>query len=359
MASLYERSNGTLYANFRHEGERTRFSLKTKDKTEARRKLAELEDACRKGAFNPNTDDPWDYDNNSVPLTCDSAIEKFAAEKERQGRAERTVGTYRSVWGRFMDRVGGETKLSDLTVGDLHDYIHDRSVSDSTQHKRWRHVRAVLKWADCDIVENVDSPQRPDKLPTPVRKDDLSAVIDALKEDYREKRRKRQCQPGQMIWAVAVFRFTFLTGLRSSEIGRLKWKHIDRDRGLIRIERQKNGRQQTIPLISKAADVLNNAPRPRGPECYVFRAPGGPLRERNAESFGRTCSRTFCNARKESDVEGKTFHDLRAGFATALADAGMSAHKLKDAMRHADLSTALKYVKVSRQNLRSEMEGAF
>lgn len=363
MASLYERSNGTFYANFYDDGERERFSLRTSTKSEARRKLAELEEAYDRGDFDPFADgpesDPFSYDEQNGPLTVSEAIEQFAEEKEQQGRAERTVDTYRSVWGRFTDQIGSETEMSDVRVGDVHAFIHDNSVSDSTRHKRWRHVRAVLNWADSDVVESVNAPKRPDKLPTPVREDDLSDVIDALKSDYREKRSKRQCRPGQMLWAIPTFRFAFYTGLRASEIGRLKWKHIDRERGLIRIERQKNNRQQTIPLISKAEAVLEDTPRPRGPECYVFRAPGGPLRDRNEEAFGRQASRRFCEARKESDVDGKTFHDLRAGFATALADAGMSAHQIKESMRHADISTSLKYVRVSRQKLRSEMEDAF
>lgn len=54
-----------------------------------------------------------------------------------------------------------------------------------------------------------------------------------------------------------------------------------------------------------------------------------------------------------------TFYDLRAGFATAFADAGKSAHVIREAMRHASLQMVLKYVRVSRQRLHSEMEEAF
>lgn len=368
MASLFDR-NGTWYAQF-YKSERSpsrkRLSLRTKQKREARRKLTELEDAFRQGEFDPwgsgTAGDPFAYQDaaGSKPtLSTAQAIDAFAEEKELEGRAKRTVSTYRNVWGRFVDRVGAGKELAEITLDHIHNYIHDRSVSESTRHKRWRHVRAVLNWAECDVVDEVNPPQKPDKLPTPVRDDDLSTVISALKKEYREKRRKRQCRPGQMIWAIPVFRFAFYTGLRASEIGRLKWKHVDRDRGLIRIEEQKNNREQTVPLISKAEDVLDDAPCPRQPDYYIFRAPASPLRDRNEEAFGRQASRTFCKARKRSKVEGKTFHDLRAGFATALAEAGMSAHQIKEAMRHADISTSLKYVRVSRQRLRSEMESAF
>jgi integrase len=148
--------------------------------------------------------------------------------------------------------------------------------------------------------------------------------------------------------------------MRATEIGRLRWKHIDRERGLIRITEQKNRKAQTIPLISPAEEVLRSVPRTNSDSAYVFRAPGGPIAERNPENFGQRASKHFCQARRDSEIDRElTFHDLRAGFATALADAGKSAHVIREAMRHASLEMALKYVRVSRQRLHSEMESAF
>jgi integrase len=361
VASLLDR-NGTWYAQFYSSDRspsRKRFSLQTKSKREARRCLTKLEDACGAGEFDPWTDDPFDYESADGPQTLSQAIEKFVAEKKRQGRAERTIGSYEQVWGLFADRLGAETELSDVTAGQIEDFIHDRSVSESTRHNRWRHVRAVLKWTGSDVVENVNPPKEPDKLPTPVRRDELTSLTEALKAEYREKRQARQCQPGQMIWCVPLFRFVFYSGLRASEVARLKWADIDRDRGLIYITEQKNGREQTVPLISKAEDALGNAPRPHEPDMYVFRSPTGPETERSEDTFADHISRTFCKARRRAEIGEKTLHDLRAGYATALADAGLSAHQIKEACRHASISTSEKYVRVSRTKLRSDMESAF
>lgn len=358
MASLYERSNGTYYANFYENGNRARISLETKEKREALRKLDELEAAHERGDFDPFADKS-SSGNPDSPTSVSEVIEQFTEEKENQGRSESTVHTYRSVWRRFSESIAPKTKLEEINAADIHDFIHDSSVSPSTCHKRWRHVRAVLRWAESEVVKQVNPPQRPDKLPTPVRERELEALIAALKEDYRQKRRKRSCRPGQLIWAIPVFRFTFYTGLRASEIGRLKWKHLDLDRGLILIKQQKNNREQTVPLISPAREALHDTPTPRSSNYYVFRTPAGSPRERNVEAFGRQCSRRFKEARNLTDMGKKTFHDLRAGFATALADAGMSAHQIREAMRHSNLSTALKYVKASRKKLRSDMEDAF
>lgn len=362
MASLLDRSTG-YYCQF-YDSDRTpsrkRFSLKTKRKRKARQKITELERAYEDGEFDPWTDDPFDYqDPSDGPLTVGHAIKEFAEEKERQGRADRTIESYEQVWGLFADAVGEETKVSDLSTEQIEDFILDRSISESTRHNRWRHVRAVLKWHSVELVERVSPPKKPDKLPTPVRKDDLSALTSALKERYRELRRKRQCRAGQTVWMVPLFRFVFYSGLRASEVAQLKWKHIDRERGLIRILKQKNGREQTVPLISKAENALDNAPRPKRPEMYVFRSPDGPKRDRSEDTFADHISRMFCKARRRADIGEKTLHDLRAGFATQLADAGLSAHQIKEACRHASISTSEKYVRVSRTKLRGDMESAF
>jgi integrase len=374
MASLYKRDSGTYYAQFfdsKRSPSRKRLSLRTSTKRSARRKLTELEDAFVEGRFDPwasgREGDPFNYDRPQCDrdTSVSDAIARFAEAKEKQGRSERTIRTYRNLWERFTSRLREGTKLSGLDASDIEAFCYDESVSSATRHKRYRHLRAILTWAEEEDlvaqspIEDVSAPQKEEKLPTPVRKEDLPKLCSAVGQRYRKLRREGKCRPRQIIWAIPVFRWAFYTGMRATEIGRLRWKHIDRERGLIRITQQKNRKAQTIPLISPAERVLQSVPE-ANKEVYVFRAPRGPEVQRNPESFGQTASRHFCKARRESEIDRQlTFHDLRAGFATALADAGKSAHVIREAMRHASLEMALKYVRVSRQRLHSEMESAF
>ncbi|MFB6230430.1 MAG: tyrosine-type recombinase/integrase [Salinibacter sp.] len=363
MASIYERSNGTFYANFYTDGQRARFSLKTKDKREALRKLAELEEAHESGAFDPFEDDPFDYDDSNEDLTLSRAFEKYAEEKKREGMKGSSLRSYRCTWEALMEQVGEGARLDDMTVGQINDVIHDPSVAKSTRHKRYRHAKAILNHLGCtSVLDAVTEPQREDSLPTPVRKDDLSALTTALKEDYRAKRRDNRVQPGQMIWAIPVFRFVFYTGLRASEVAALRWEDIDTDAGVIRLRRQKNGTQNaTVPLVSRAEEILKHAPRPREPGMYVWRSPTGPKFERSEEKFADLVSERFRKAREKCDdvPDDRVFHDLRSGFATHLASNGLGAHEVRSAMRHADVSTSMKYVRVANADLRQSMEAAF
>ncbi|MCS3658511.1 tyrosine-type recombinase/integrase [Salinibacter ruber] len=376
MASLYKRNSGTYYAQFydsKRSPSRKRFSLRTSTKRSARQKLTELENAFVEGKFDPwaNNErkaDPFNYDRSepSRDASLSDAIRQFAEAKRKQGRSERTIGTYRNLWERFADRFREGTTLSGVSPSDIEAFCYDDSVTSATRHKRYRHLHAILSWAEEeDLVAespigDISAPQKEEKLPTPVRKEDLPKLCSAVAKRYRKLRREGNCRPRQIIWAIPVFRWAFFTGMRATEIGRLRWKHIDQERGLIRITEQKNRKAQTIPLISPAEQVLRSVPRTNNDEAYVFRTPDGPIAERNAENFGQTASRHFCQARRDSEIDRElTFHDLRAGFATALADAGKSAHVIREAMRHSSLKMALKYVRVSRQRLHSEMESAF
>jgi integrase len=156
-----------------------------------------------------------------------------------------------------------------------------------------------------------------------------------------------------------MFWFAFYTGMRASELGRLRWDHIDFERGLIYIYQQKNKKEQTIPLIEKAREVLSGLERGE-PEEFVFTSPRQTGTERSIESFRDRVSRAFTRARRLAEIDRPiTFHSLRHGFCTMLAQAGKPAYVIKAAARHSDIQTSMIYVNLSNKHLKSEMDDAF
>jgi integrase len=365
MANIYERNSGTYGANFYSDGRRARFSLRTKDRREALRRIEELEEAHKKGLFDPFDfeGDPMEYGEKESSLPLPQAFERFAKGKRREGMKESTISSYRTTWRILIRRAGPSVLLEDLTASVLEDVIHDPDVAKSTRHKRFRHLCSILNHLDeGDRLEGVTEPARAESTPTPVQRGDLSKLTEALKEDYRQKRRSDCCRPGQLIWQIPMWRFIFYTGLRRSELARLRWKDVDVEAGWLRLRETKSGSEQTVPLVTKAVEALRHAPKPRGPEMYVWRAPyAGDLFERSPERFAHGTSRTFTKIRRECDAvtEEYTLHDLRAGFATHLASNGLGAHEIRSAMRHADVSTSMRYVQVANADLRESMEQAF
>lgn len=372
MASTYKR-NDTYYAKFydaNQNPKQKRFSLKTTRKKIARRLLTDLERAYEAGEFSPWADgkkgDPFNYDAPDItPVALEELIDLFCQRKQSQGRSERTIENYKGVWNRFMERAGKGTLTPDLRPSTIASFCYETDVSQATRHMRFRHVRAIIRWGaandyfDSNPVEKVDPPKEANKLPTPVRPDELRRIIDSIKKDYREKRAAERCRPRQIVWAIPVIRFAFYTGLRATEIGKLRWRDVDLEQETIFLREQKSGEQSYVPLIESAREVLQHVGTDRKPHGYVFNSPNGP-EDRDPRFFAQRASRRFSKARKDAELDRNvTFHDLRGGFATQLASNGASAHVIKKALRHADLTMALKYIDVAGQTVKHEVEAAF
>jgi len=367
MASLIKQGD-KYYAQF-YDGDRSpkrkKVPLQVSKKRDAKKIERRLLSAYAEGKYDPWTDDPKTFrEKGERVLLMSEAMGRFIAEKKEQDRSHNTIKSYEGNFRR-LKRTIGDRRLDVLTNGLLNEYIRAEDVSSTTQHKRYRHIAALLNWCvrrdllQENPLDRERAPKRVQKLPKTMYREDLEAICAEVRDDYREKREADLCEEGEVIWRAHAFRFAFLTGLRGGELSRLKWKHIDRKRELIYILRQKNGRQQTIPLHSKAAAVLNDVPEGR-PESYVFGGPGTREGTRNEEAFRNNLSRAFRRYREEADIRPEiSLHSLRHGFCTALAEAGKSAATIKELARHASIETSMIYVKMSNEHLKREVEGVF
>jgi integrase len=161
--------------------------------------------------------------------------------------------------------------------------------------------------------------------------------------------------PGRA-WTRPLFEFAALTGLRIGELGRLQWRHVDRERRLIRIERQKNGKAQTQPIPRSAVAVLEEV---KPIDEYVFTAPEW-RRRRQLKSWCMDVQRVFREAVEAAGIQRRlTPHSLRHRYCTKLAEAGASAFVIQAAARHADVSTSQRYVSIANRSLQAELDNVF
>jgi integrase len=378
MASLYQRNNGTYYASFYDSSKsppQRRASLRTSRKKIARRHLTDLERAYEEGQFSPWLDgkagDPFRYDDpdppSLTPIPLSALVERFCRMKEKQGRAARTIERYRGVWTRFLKTVDADTLTTELQAPAIHAFCYRTDLAQSTRCIRFALLNSALRWAaDNDYLESnpadeVDPPKQENTLPTPVRPEELEKIIKAIGDIYREKRPRGNCNPREIIWTIPIFRFAMYSGLRASELANLRWRDLDLERKTIFIgAEQKSKKENFVPLIKPAREVLRYVGSERKPEHFVFKTPNGHPSERNARYFAQLMSTWFCKARRKAELSREvTFHDLRGGFASRLAEQGASAHVIRKALRHAGLEMALKYIDVAQNAVRDEMEEAF
>jgi integrase len=147
MASMRKkRKRGHDYVRFydgdRPEGDRrcTR-SLKTTRKDVAESRIVEKRRQFKAGDWNP-----WTDTGGPEPLSLSEAIDSFRDHKESTV-TERTLGTYDQQLGAWADGCPTGIMLRDVQPDHIRRYVHASDVAQSTRRKRWRHVKAFLRWA--------------------------------------------------------------------------------------------------------------------------------------------------------------------------------------------------------------------
>ncbi len=136
------------------------------------------------------------------------------------------------------------------------------------------------------------------------------------------------------------------TGMRKSEVLRLKWEHVNLRQEYLEILDQKNGEYSTIPLDKRALEILRSIPR-RFDSPYVStgKIKGQPFWD---------LKRQFEEAVKKSKLEGVTFH-TRHTAASHMVMSGVPLATVKEILRHKDYAMTLRYAHLSSEHTRAAM----
>jgi integrase len=145
--------------------------------------------------------------------------------------------------------------------------------------------------------------------------------------------------------AANLMRLALFTGMRRSELFKLRWDCVDFQRGFINIVEPKGGPGQKIPLNAGAREVLESHPRTDSP--YVF--PG---------RYGgrRTDIQKAVNRIKKSAGLPKDFrplHGLRHVYASMLASTGqVDMYTLQKLLTHKSPQMTQRYAHLKDEALR-------
>jgi integrase/recombinase XerD len=155
----------------------------------------------------------------------------------------------------------------------------------------------------------------------------------------------------------AMFELLYATGIRVSELIRLRTSHLDTGLGLVRVT-GKGNKQRIVPVHAVALAVVaqyRETARPallkdkQSPFLFVT-ARGGPMTRQAFWSSVRL------NGKKAGIFHNLSPHVLRHTFATHLLEGGADLRSLQAMLGHADLSTTEIYTHVVRSRLRNTVD---
>ena len=142
-----------------------------------------------------------------------------------------------------------------------------------------------------------------------------------------------------------IIRLLLLTGCRRSEILRLRWSEVDRDR--LVLADGKTG-PRIVPLNTQARHILQR--RPNGGSPFVFPSPRDPARprSRNLAFWDR--------ARREACIEDVRLHDLRHTHASHAVMNGVPVPVVARLLGHSDVRTTLRYAHLGDREIEQSAE---
>jgi len=182
-------------------------------------------------------------------------------------------------------------------------------------------------------IDRIPFPRRERKLPLILSRQEVQALLEAPR-NLRHR---------------ALLAILYASGLRVSEVARLKVADIDRSRNVLWVRHGKGGKDRQALLPPKLRDLLRCYWRSQRPTDWLFPS--------SDSSQPISPKAIFLACRKAAQVAGipKSVHphSLRHAFATHLLEAGVDLRTIQTLLGHADLTTTARYLQVADTAVRA------
>jgi integrase/recombinase XerC/integrase/recombinase XerD len=215
-------------------------------------------------------------------------------------------------------------------------------LAKATRNRKSSAMKSFLGWAyedgylTQDISSRIHAPKVPLKVPVVLSVDEVLSMISLLKSDVDEKRSMEALRNLRLVLLL------YSCGLRVSEACELKWRHLDWDKGALKV-RGKGGKWRwvAIPGVIKEHFV----PQSGSDEPVLSR-----LTPREAYNRVRSCGAAAGILKKV------TPHTLRHSFATHLLAGGADLRTLQELLGHESLVATQKYLHLNIDQLASTVD---
>lgn len=297
---------GWWYAVWRDGGETRRRALRTQDRDDAARALADF--------------------LRALAAPADTVAGIFAGYLADKG-TERA----RWAWGR-LKATFAPLRPDQVTPALCRSYAAARredGAGDGTIHTELTFLRAALRWHDKATPAVVELPAKPPPMEHHLTREQYAALLAAATTPH-----------------VRLFVILALaTAGRMTAILELTWDRVDFDRGVIRLgtgERRRKGRA-SVPMTDRARAALLDAAK--GRTCaHVIEYGGKPVGK---------IRKAFAAAAEAAGLAWVTPHVLRHTAAVWMAEAGVPMPEIAQYLGHEDDRVTQRiYARFSPQHLR-------
>jgi integrase len=202
-------------------------------------------------------------------------------------------------------RTLSKLSMTALTPAKIAEYRDQRltQVSSGTVIRELAYVSSIINQARREWGINIDNPIRLVRKPqSPQGRNRILNEAEKLRIlDELVPRPTRRVS----MWMKPLVEFALETGMRRGEMLALTWTNVDLINRTAYLPLTKNGESRTVPLSSKAIQILESLPRCITGEVFPIKP--------------EAVAAAFIKATRRADVKDFHFHDLRHTAITHLA----------------------------------------
>ena len=246
----------------------------------------------------------------------------------------RVVADFAKYFGKSPDKLGPNQLRTYQAY-----LLHERKLTPGTVVNRVAALRFffVKTLKRHQYRDFLPYPQDRRRLPTVLSREEVSRLINAAGNLFRR----------------TLLMTLYGTGMRRSELARLKVSDIDSQRMIIRVVAGKGGKDRDLPLSPALLETLREYWRWRKPKLYLF--PTRTCRRRLDQSISDKTVWIACSeAAQRAEIRKRvTPHTLRHSWATHLLEAGTDLRTIQVLLGHGDLETTAQYLHLSQRHLQA------
>jgi integrase/recombinase XerD len=247
----------------------------------------------------------------------------------------KTIKAYRHALASFLRWFGAAPHLA--TREDLRRYLLymvDAGLASGTVSNHLSAIRTIFdKFCGRHITLGLVTPRRPKRLPVILSPEEIKSLLQAA-TSLRDK---------------LILGLMYATGMRVSEVVRVRWRDIDFDRRLINVWQGKGRTDRQVTLPTCYEPLLKELSQGFTGDDFLFPSESAKRGGGKRHLSSRTAERIMERAVRIAGIKKKaTPHSLRHSFATHSFENGCDIRRIQKALGHVRLETTTIYVKVAR-----------
>lgn len=261
-----------------------------------------------------------------------------------------TIVNETGLYKNYVNGIIGHKRMNDITPLDLEKIkvlMSGKKKAAATINHALAFVRQVFNAAKKNGVFNGDNP---------------ASSVKRIKEDNRRMRFFKPREAEMLLdelrrhskqW-YEISLLSLFTGMRASEMFKLKWADVDFDGRKLSVRDTKGHVNRYAYMTENVFEMLKSRSRSKkSPNDYVFQRENGVGRITEvSDTFARVVESLGFNKGITDRRQKAVFHTLRHTYASWLAQGGVNMYEVQTLMGHSDISMTQRYSHLAPDNFK-------